>query len=302
MFLMRPFVRRYDRVRGNGWLDCPNCHEHTSQDVVDEMTFACIAFYRLTPIFRRRRLVCRRCQYRRAATREEMQALETSGKRIRRAWLFPVGATPIFLMAALTLYVANHSTEAVSSVTFGVVSLQPITVGDIRIPVDYNRTKDTEVDPPTFTATNLGGTLIIRLRRFPVNQTAAQIMAANLTADESAFEDTGFPQTINDLPAPPKYASSLSAAVNGLQTTFTFKHGTDNAQMLLITFNHNGISYTFSFESIGDASINSNGDITKTIATSLNLINNHETAGPIPSPSPGVSPAATATPTATPTH
>ncbi|HEY6378877.1 MAG TPA: hypothetical protein VI316_06835, partial [Candidatus Dormibacteraeota bacterium] len=276
MFLMRPFVRRYDRVRGNGWLDCPNCHEHTSQDVVDEMTFACIAFYRLTPIFRRRRLVCRRCQYRRPATKDELQGLETSGKRIRRAWLFPVGATPIVLMAALTLYVANHSTEVVSAVTFGVVDLEPITVGQLKIPVDYNRTKDTEVDPPTFTATNLSGTYLIRLRRIPLNMTPAQILAANLTADESVFEDTGFPQTVNDLPSPPKYASL--AATNGLVTTFPFKHGTDNAQMTIYAFNHFGVSYTLSFEVIGDATIKESAGLTQTIATSLSMINNHETA------------------------
>jgi hypothetical protein len=300
MFLTRPFVRRYDRVRGNGWLDCPNCHEHTSQDVVDDMTFACFTFYRLSPIYRKRYLVCRRCGYRRRATGEELKRLETSGRSVRRAWLFPVGGLPILAVAATVLYVGNHSTEAVSNVTYGTVDLQPITVGSLRIPVDYNRSKDLGTDPPSFTATNLAGTLLIRLRRYPVNQTAAQIMAAYLTADASIFEDTGFPQTVSDLPAPPKSASSLSAAVNGLQTTFPFKHGTENAQMVLITFNHNGVSYTFSFESIGDVSIKSNGDIIKTIATSLNLINNHETAGPIPSPTPAPTPSPSPSPT--PTH
>ena len=32
-------VKRLDRTRGSGWLDCPYCHEHAAQDVVDRMTF-----------------------------------------------------------------------------------------------------------------------------------------------------------------------------------------------------------------------------------------------------------------------
>ena len=294
MFLTRPFVRRQDRVRGTGWLDCPNCHEHTSQDVVDQMTFACFTFYRLSPIYRKRFLVCRRCGYRRRATREELQRLETSGKAVRRAWLFPVGALPLVVIAGTVLYVGNHSTEAVSSVTYGVVSLEPVTVGQLKIPVDYNRSKDASVDPPTFTASNLGGTLIIRLRRIPLNMTAAQIMATQLTADASAFEDVDFPQTVADLPSKPKGISI--AASNGLTTTFGFKHGSQNAQMTLNTFNHFGVSYTLSFEQFGDDSIKSNGTIISDITKSLEMINNHETAAPIPSLSPLPSPTASAKP------
>src|ERR1700737_682653 len=78
-------IRHSDRVRGAGWLDCPNCHEHAAQDVVDEMSFVALLFYRFFPVRRRRVLVCRKCGYRRPATSDQMASLETSGKPIHRA-------------------------------------------------------------------------------------------------------------------------------------------------------------------------------------------------------------------------
>ena len=54
-------IRKFDRVRGDGWLDCPNCHEHAAQDVVDEMRFAALSFYRFSPSARGRLRRCRRC-------------------------------------------------------------------------------------------------------------------------------------------------------------------------------------------------------------------------------------------------
>src|SRR5437870_8232873 len=89
-------ITRSDRVRGSGWLDCPNCHEHAAQDVVDEMRFLSV-FYRFTPVWRSRYLACRRCGFRRRASAEEMSSLETSGRPIRRAWLVPVGLSPFFV-------------------------------------------------------------------------------------------------------------------------------------------------------------------------------------------------------------
>ncbi|GAC1570362.1 MAG: hypothetical protein NVS3B18_02440 [Candidatus Dormibacteria bacterium] len=78
-------VRHLDRLRGTGWLDCPNCHEHAAQDVVDDMGFAALTFYRFSPVSRTRYLVCRRCNFRRKATAEELGRLDTAGQPIRRA-------------------------------------------------------------------------------------------------------------------------------------------------------------------------------------------------------------------------
>src|ERR1035437_9397287 len=84
-------LKRLERARGSGWLDCPNCHEHALQDVVDTMRFASIAFYRLGPVERTRFLICRRCGYRREASAAELGSLETMGRPLRRAWLVPIG-------------------------------------------------------------------------------------------------------------------------------------------------------------------------------------------------------------------
>ena len=68
-------VRVFDRVRGSGWMDCPQCKEHAMQDVVDRLTFLRIGGYRLGIVTRRRDLLCRRCGFRqigRASCRERV--------------------------------------------------------------------------------------------------------------------------------------------------------------------------------------------------------------------------------------
>lgn len=298
MFLLRAFVRRSDRVRGSGWLDCPNCHEHTSQDVVDEMTFLCFTFYRLTPIARRRFIVCRRCGYRRRTTSEETARLETSGRPIRRAWLFPVGATPLALVIVGILFIAGHSNTVGTTLTYGSVSAAPVANVTLQLPVDYNRSTDIDVVPHTFTATNLPGTLYIRLRRIEVNQQPPQILADHLADDESVLQDAGYPSAVPTGNGRP--TSVTVGGVSGLRLQFDYTHAGEDAQAVIYVFNHNGVSYTIAFQAVTKGIITTYSDIEKTIVGSVTFTTS-ETAAPAPSASASAQPTASSTGAASPT-
>ena len=99
-------LRHLDRTRGTGWLDCPNCHEHAAQDVVDDMSFLQVLFYRFSPVTRKRMLVCRRCRYRRPATAEELKHLETAGQPIHRALMAPMGVLGLAVVGGIVGLVA----------------------------------------------------------------------------------------------------------------------------------------------------------------------------------------------------
>ena len=148
-------IRKFDRVRGDGWLDCPNCHEHAAQDVVDEMRFAALSFYRFTPIARSRVLRCRRCGYRRAATPEELSHLSTSGKRVARAWLAPVGLVPFLAVLIAVGAISLRSSSAASTgITYVTVSGAPVLPITLSIPAGYNHSviaPENELSPGLYT-------------------------------------------------------------------------------------------------------------------------------------------------------
>src|SRR5438105_10398023 len=150
-------IRSSDRVRGTGWLDCPNCHEHASQDVVDEMSFLALLSYRFTPIRRRRMLVCRKCGYRRLATPEEMQRLETRGERVGRAWLVPFGVVPFVAVALIVLLIGSGSSSALAQkLAFRTQSAQPVAPIQFQGPAAWNYNPDDTSDPPKYTVVDPG--------------------------------------------------------------------------------------------------------------------------------------------------
>src|ERR1700680_658852 len=93
-----------ERERGSGGLDCPNCHEHALQDVVDAMRFLSVGFFRVTPTERTRYLICRRCGFRRGAAPAELAFLETMARPLRRAWFVPFGGLSLVLIAVIIYF------------------------------------------------------------------------------------------------------------------------------------------------------------------------------------------------------
>ena len=99
-------VKRLDRTRGSGWLECPNCHEQALQDVVDSMRFLTLGFYRFEPVSRTRFLICRRCGFK----REAQQQPGTPGGAARGvAWVF---ALLTLLTFASAIFAAAEGTNS----------------------------------------------------------------------------------------------------------------------------------------------------------------------------------------------
>ena len=289
---LRAILRRSDRVRGTGWLDCPNCHEHASQDVVDEMTFACFTFYRLSPVHRQRVLVCRRCAFRRPAEGAEMSHLETSGHRIQRAVMAPIGLTPFLAAGLIAFIVINHNTDVIAGVTFNKQDSRPVADITFQLPTDYNHSTDVDTVPNTYTATNPSGTLVMHLRRIVVKEPVDQLLAEHFADDKSTFQDNDFPDTVDMS----KVTKVKVGGNDALRWQFTYKHANDAAEEAFYAFLHNGVSYTISFEALGQGIIDSYGPIEKKIIDSMDFSGNKETPAPAASPSPGSSPAAGGSP------
>lgn len=293
MQLARTFWRRSDRVRGSGWLDCPNCKEHAHQDVVDEMSFVCLLYaYRLTPVRRHRVLVCRRCGFRRPATAEEMRPLQTSGRPIKRAWLVPVGLSPFIAAALITLLVVNHSSDVIAGISFGKQDANPVAQATFEIPVDFNHSTDVDTVPHVYNATSANQTLIVHLRRIEFNQSPEQLIADHYADDQSTFQDNGFPEkvTTGDI------TKVKVGGVDALRWQFDYKHANDAAQEVIYAFNHNGVGYTLTFQALGAEEIKIYAALEKHMVDSFSFAGNKETAAPSASPSAGATPSTGATP------
>ena len=292
-------IRKFDRVRGEGWLDCPNCHEHAAQDVVDEMRFAALSFYRLTPIARRRVLRCRRCGYRRPATVEELSKLSTAGRRVSRAWLAPVGLSPFIAAAIIVGVVAlRGSSEAASGPTYTTVSASPIAPISLQIPAGYNHSAvpaESASSPGLYTASS--GTFTMRLRRYPLATAPAD------TLKEHFNEDVGI--LSGDFPTkPPDPAPLKVAGQDGLRTTIKYLEQGANAVLDLYAFNHDGVSYMVSFLYVG-AQGTAEAEATQPVIVQSLTFTGSETPAPTPSESPGAAtPSATAaaSPSPSPSH
>lgn len=281
-------LRKLDRVRGSGWLDCPNCHEHAAQDVVDEMRFAALSFYRFTPVSRCRILRCRRCGYRRDATPGEMSNLHTAGHPIAHAWLAPVGMSPFFAAGIVALVIGLHNTQSAQAGT-SFVTVRADPVAPVSMVVPSNFAPDTS-QPGVFVASS--GQLYVRLHRYPVDLQPGDILAAHFGDDVDTFHATLFPDK------PPTGTTAKIAGSTAVHVTIDYQQQGGPAILDLYAFNHSGVSYLLSFQvtgsnvnpSAGKAQID---DLSPHVLDSLTFTSS-ETPAPTPQPS------ATPTPLASP--
>lgn len=288
--LLRQIIRRYDRIRGTGWLDCPSCHEHAVQDVVDEMTFLCLTFYRFTPVLRRRVLVCRRCQHRRRAGRDEMACLNAAGGRVRRAWLVPIGLSPVVGALLVVLVVSSHRSSADSGLIYTKQDARPVANVTFQLPLTYNHSTDVDSCPNVYTATDPAGTLVVHLRRILDRSSPADLLAAHLQDDAALLQDNGFPDTV-----PSGVRDVTVGGVKAKEVTFDYLHANDKAEIRLLAFSHGGVGYTLTFQALGDKIIREYPDIADRVTDSVSFEGREaspaDSGCPVvtPSPSPGSS-------------
>ncbi len=281
-------LRTIDRVRGGGWLDCPNCHEHAAQDVVDEMRFLGLLAYRLTPVGRRRVLVCRRCQFRRPATPEEAGRLNTAGGRLQRAWLVPIGLLPFAVVGTVALILATrHPAGIEDTLTFTTDTAQPVAPISLRRPLSWNASPNTDGTPPDYTVSDPTQRMVVRLRRITDSGSLAQLLTQHYT-DDNGINDTGVPES---LPA----ATALQVAgVPAARVSFSYTSTGEPAHTTFIAFFHNGIGYTLTYIAKGTAQFSTLDELADTVDRSLSFTGT-ETPAPCPSAGPSASPSPVAT-------
>ena len=290
-------IRTIDRVRGGGWLDCPNCHEHASQDVVDEMRFLALLGYRFTPVGRKRVLVCRRCGYRRPAE-PEMPDLNTGGRRIQRAWLVPIGLLPFVAAAAATLVVVTRHPPRIEDVlSFTRDTAQPVAPMSLRRPLAWNASPQTDSPPPSYTVSDPTQRMVITLRRITDSESLAQLLA-NHYMDDNGINDSGVPATA------PEATTVKIAGASGLMIKFMYTSTGEPAQTTFYAFFHDGIGYTLSYVAHGQAQFDTLSAVADTVNASLSFTGTETpapcpSATPSPSPSPSTSPAVGVTPSPT---
>jgi len=289
--LRRLFNPRRDRVRGTGWLDCPNCHEHASQDVDDEMRFAALLTYRLTPITRKRVLVCRRCGYRRPATDEELRRLETGGQPIRRAWLVPIGLLPIVAVLVLTLVVSNHNTAADTGESYKSVDARPVADIGFQLPVEWNHETDVDSSPDifTYTASDAGGRFQMRIRRFNIRVAITDLIGHY--RDDTGINSGGLPLKV------PTTSSTKVADQDAQKLSFDYTETGDPTEITMYAFLHDGVGYTITFRAAGKDTIASYHVIADHIVPTFTFAKSETPPPPTPGASPSPSPSPTPSPT-----
>jgi hypothetical protein len=294
-------LRHLDRVRGTGWLDCPNCHEHAAQDVIDDMTFVEALGYRFTPVARRRVLVCRRCGFRRKVTHEEMARLETGGGAIRRALMLPLGVLGIAAVAGLgglVWYVSQSSANALANtaIQFTDQTAQVFPVS-FRGPSAWNYNPSGDTDPPYMKVSDAGGRMYFAIRRVTDAVTPQSILANHFT-DEVGITTTGFPEK------PPDSRIVKMGGQTGIAVRINYTQGAENDQQDIYVVTHNGVGYVITYVALGDDAIKTMLDLASVVNDSIKFTNGSETPPPAPSasPSPGssASPSPSASASATP--
>jgi hypothetical protein len=289
-------LRHLDRVRGSGWLDCPNCNEHAAQDVIDDMTFVEALGYRFTPVGRRRLLVCRRCSYRRPATPEEMQHLETGGAPIHRAVMAPIGLLGLAVVGGivgLIFLISQSSSSALANqkISFTTQSAQ-IFPASFSGPSAWNFDPEGDAQPPYVKLSDSGGRMYFVVRRV-TDSTSLEDMLSKHFDDEVGITTTGFPEK------PPPPSKTTIAGQNAIWVRISYKQGAENDEQDIYCFAHNGVGYVITYVSFGDDAIKTMRGVADAVNSSFKFTGT-ETPPPAPSPSPGASPspAATATPKA----
>jgi hypothetical protein len=295
-------LRHLDRARGTGWLDCPNCHEHAAQDVIDDMTFVQALFYRFAPVGRKRVLVCRRCGYRRPATAEEMAKLETAGTPVHRAVMAPVGVGGIALVAALVglvLYVSNSSANALAN--------EKITLkqqSGVAIPVTFLGPTAWNYDPSTdepahMKVSDSGSRMYFVIKRATDGASLEEVLKLHY-ADEVGITTTGFPET---MPAPDHVQVGGQRALHVL---VDYTQGAEKDEQNIYVVSHNGVAYVIHYVALGDAAIKTMRSMAAEVNPSLKFTDAKETPAATPSTSAGASPSPSAggrgTASPSPTH
>ncbi len=287
-------LRHLDRARGTGWLDCPNCHEHASQDVIDDMTFVEALGYRFTPVGRRRVLVCRRCGYRRRMTPEETRNLETGGTPVRRAIMAPFGLIGLAVIGGIIglIYMISQSASnaaAQASIQFVQQNAQvfPMTFDG---PSAWNYDPEGDSDPKYIKASDSGGRMYLVIRRV-IDSTSLHDMLDKHFNDEVGINTTGFPEK----PPSPQTTKIANQAADWVRVSY--KQGAENDEQDVYVFAHNGVGYVVTYVALGDDAIKIMRDVADKVNNSIKFTAS-ETPAPAPSPSPSgsASPGASASP------
>jgi hypothetical protein len=293
--MLLPGLHHIDRVRGTGWLDCPQCQEHAAQDVVDDMTFVEALGYRFSPVRRHRMLVCRRCGYRRAMTPEEMQRLETGGAPIHRAVMAPIGVLGLAVIAGIVglVYLVSQSEAnalANQHIDFVQESAQlfPIT---FQGPASWNYLPDKDVDPPQIKVLDLDQRKYFVIRRVTDSRSLEEMLQKHFD-DEVGITTTGFP----DKPPTPK--ATTVGKLNAITVRIEYSQGAERDEQNIYCFAHDGVGYVITYVALGDEAITVQRLVAEKVNASIKFTTT-ETPPPLPpeTPSPGAhSPAATPTP------
>ena len=288
--------RHLDRVRGTGWLDCPNCHEHAAQDVIDDMTFVEALGYRFAPVARKRMLVCRRCGFRRRATPEEMTHLETGGTPIKRAIMAPVGLIGLGVIAGIVglVYAISQSQSNAAALANQInyvnqnAQVFPMTFSG---PSAWNYDPEGDQDPKFIKVSDSGGRMYFVIRRV-IDSTSLEDMLSKHFTDEVGLTTTGFPDT------PPHPSQTKIAGQEALSVRVHYNQGAENDEQNIFLFAHNGVGYVITYVALGDDAIKTMHGVATTVNSSIKFTAT-ETPPPAPSesPSPSASPSASASPT-----
>lgn len=282
-------IRHIDRVRGTGWLDCPNCSEHAAQDVIDDMTFVEALGYRFTPIKRQRVLNCRRCNFRRPMTPEEMRVLETGGSPIHRAVMAPVGIIGLAIIGGLIGLVymisqsQNQALANANEIHYTQQNAQffPATFDG---PSAWNFDPEADQDPPYLKMSDSGGRMLLVIERV-TDGTTLQDILDNHFSDQVGLNTTGFPEK------PPQAQSTKIANQQAIWVRAKYNQGAENDEQDIYVFMHNGVGYVITYVALGDDAITTMHSVAEHVNGTFKFTQ-AETPPPAPSPSPGASPSA----------
>lgn len=288
-------IRHKDRVRGTGWLDCPNCHEHAAQDVIDDMTFVEALGYRFTPIQRKRVLNCRRCGYRRGTTAEEMRNLETGGAPIHRAVMAPVGIIGLAIIGGiigLVYMISQSQNSALANANEIHYTQQNAQVFPATFdgPSAWNFDPEADQDPPYLKMSDSGGRMLFVIERV-TDGTSLQDTLEKHFNDQVGLNTTGFPDK------PPEPKNTKIAGQQAIWVRASYNQGAEKDEQDIYVFMHNGVGYVITYVGLGDDAIT----IMRSVAEHVNgtlKFSQAETPPPAPSPSPGTSPSASPSATA----
>ena len=287
-------LRHLDRVRGSGWLDCPNCHEHATQDVIDDMTFVEALGYRFTPLSRHRVLVCRRCGYRRAMTAEEMQRLETGGSPVRRGIMAPFGIIGLGVIAGIIglVYLISQS-QSNAAANANIIQYVPqnaqVFPATFLGPSAWNYDPQGDSDPKYIKGSDSGGRMYFIIRRV-LDSTSLEDMLSKHFTDEVGLNTTGFPDQ------PSASTKVKVGGLNAITVRAKYNQGAENDEQNIYCFAHDGVGYVITYVALGDDAIKTMHTVATQVNDSLKF-----TATETPPPAPSESPSPSATASASPT-